>query len=105
MGFLSRKNKTASPPEPSVDEQHPIVEELQEMEAAVPERVERDDQGHTSQPAGPVAAGDPPSPPVAEASSGTVPPTAPPAGEVAVEDGPSEPERFMPRDLLAPSAA
>jgi small subunit ribosomal protein S5 len=33
------------------------------------------------QPAGPVAAGDPPAPPVAEASSGLVPPTAPPAGE------------------------
>ena len=32
------------------------------------------------QPAGPVAAGDPPSPPVAEASSGMGPPTAPPAG-------------------------
>jgi hypothetical protein len=32
-------------------------------------------------PAGPVAAGDPPSPPVAKASSGMAPPTAPPAGE------------------------
>jgi len=32
-------------------------------------------------PAGPVAAGDPPPPAVAEASSGAVPPTAPPAGE------------------------
>jgi small subunit ribosomal protein S5 len=33
--------------------------------------------------AGPVAAGDPPPPAVAEASSGAVPPTAPPADEVA----------------------
>ena len=40
-----------------------------------------DDQGQTTQPAGPVAAGDPPPPPVAKASSGAVPPTAPPAGE------------------------
>jgi small subunit ribosomal protein S5 len=36
-----------------------------------------------SQPAGPVAAGDPPPPAVAKASSGEVPPTAPPAGEVS----------------------
>jgi small subunit ribosomal protein S5 len=34
-------------------------------------------------PAGPVAAGDPPPLPVAKASSGAVPPTAPPAGEAA----------------------
>ncbi len=34
-------------------------------------------------PAGPVAAGDPPSPPVAKASSGMGPPTAPPAGGAA----------------------
>jgi small subunit ribosomal protein S5 len=34
-------------------------------------------------PAGPVAAGDPPPPPVAKASSGAAPPTAPPAGEAA----------------------
>ena len=33
--------------------------------------------------AGPVGAGDPPSPAVAEASSGTVPPTPPPAGEAS----------------------
>ncbi|HEY5707969.1 MAG TPA: DNA polymerase III subunit gamma/tau [Solirubrobacterales bacterium] len=54
-----------------------------------------------SQPAGPVAAGDPPPPPVAKASSGAVPPTAPPAGESASSDelgsqapsdGPERPE-------------
>jgi chromosome partitioning protein len=127
MGFLSRRNKSA--PTSTVEEQHPIVEELEQMEAAVPERSEEDDEGLTSQPAGPVAedvepsrpagpvaAGDPPPPPVAKASSGAVPPATPPAGE-AVEDsdqGPtvpaaeadepeSAPERFMPRDLLAPS--
>ena len=38
-----------------------------------------DVEGPAPQAAGPVAAGDPPLPPVAEASSATVPPTAPPA--------------------------
>jgi chromosome partitioning protein len=36
MGFLSRKNKSA--PTPVVEEERPIVEELEAMEAAVPER-------------------------------------------------------------------
>jgi chromosome partitioning protein len=122
MGFLSRKNKFASAP--VVDEPHPIVEELEAMEEAVPE-------SESARPAGPVAAGDPPPPAVAEASSGAVPPAAPPAGgavEAEASEGPSapaakaevaevtqaaptaeagvaaeEPERFMPRDLLAPS--
>jgi pyruvate dehydrogenase E2 component (dihydrolipoamide acetyltransferase) len=40
-----------------------------------------DGEGPSATPAGPVAAGDPPSPPVAKASSGMGPPTAPPAGE------------------------
>jgi chromosome partitioning protein len=104
MGFLSRKSKFKSPP---VEEAHPIVEELEEMEAVVPETSERD------LPAGPVAAGDPPPPAVAEASSGAVPPATPPAGEsveaadpdasVTAEVVEPESERFMPRDLLAPS--
>jgi pyruvate dehydrogenase E2 component (dihydrolipoamide acetyltransferase) len=38
-----------------------------------------DDKGSAPQTAGPVTAGDPPSPPVAKASSGRVPPTVPPA--------------------------
>ena len=41
----------------------------------------RDGEGTDASAAGPVAAGDPPSPAVAKASSGAVPPTAPPAGE------------------------
>jgi pyruvate dehydrogenase E2 component (dihydrolipoamide acetyltransferase) len=41
----------------------------------------KDDKGSAGQAAGPVTAGDPPSPPVAEASSATVPPTVPPAAE------------------------
>jgi hypothetical protein len=56
MGFLSRKSKFTAPP---VEEAHPIVEELEEMEAAVPAMPE------APQPAGPVAAGDPPPPAVA----------------------------------------
>jgi pyruvate dehydrogenase E2 component (dihydrolipoamide acetyltransferase) len=43
------------------------------------------DQG--SRAAGPVAAGDPPSPPVAKASSATVPPTAPPAAGASSSNG------------------
>jgi cell division protein FtsZ len=39
----------------------------------------------STRPAGPVAAGDPPSPAVSKASSGTVPPTAPPAGGASSE--------------------
>jgi chromosome partitioning protein len=104
MGFLSRKSKFVSTP--VEDGTHPIVEELERMEEAVPERHEPDS------PAGPVAAGDPPPPAVAKASSGAVPPATPPAGGAAMEDAPAsavqiaeadEPERFMPRDLLAPS--
>ncbi|HET6571425.1 MAG TPA: 30S ribosomal protein S2 [Solirubrobacterales bacterium] len=44
-------------------------------------------KGQASQPAGPVAAGDPPPPAVAKASSGAVPPTPPPAGGTAEEKG------------------
>jgi pyruvate/2-oxoglutarate dehydrogenase complex dihydrolipoamide acyltransferase (E2) component len=40
--------------------------------------------------AGPVAAGDPPPPAVAKASSGAAPPTAPPAGEAAKAEAPAE---------------
>jgi cell division protein FtsZ len=42
------------------------------------------DEGQTDQPAGPDAAGDPPPPPVAKASSGAVPPATPPAGDASV---------------------
>jgi len=45
----------------------------------------RDDQGQGGRPAGPVAAGDPPPPAVAKASSGAVPPATPPAGDAPAE--------------------
>jgi chromosome partitioning protein len=121
MGFLSRRTKRTPV---QTEEPHPIVEELQAMENAVPER--RDDQISDPRAAGPVTAGDDPPPPaVAEASSGEVPPAAPPAaeeqehvapapeeaapaisGEAERDEAPDEdsgPERFMPRDLIAPS--
>ncbi|MEX2447843.1 MAG: AAA family ATPase [Solirubrobacterales bacterium] len=93
MGFLSRKTKTMPAP---TDDPHPIVEELQAMEEAVPER-----QPDT-RPAGPAGGDGPPSHP----PEGHAPPS--PAGEASVdsEEAPAEeegPERFMPRDLIAPS--
>jgi chromosome partitioning protein len=128
MGFLSRKPKPAPI---QVDEQHPIVEELQRMEEAVPERSgpdtwEGNDSGtEESRPAGPVAdedtsssqaAGEAPSaaPPAGgtpEASGPAVPvepAPAAPAARVAVaptpeKTAPEEPARMMPRDLIAPS--
>src|SRR5262245_29958122 len=112
MGFLSRKSKFTSPPV----EEHPIVEELEEMEAAVPEP-------GADRPAGPVAEqdqGDSPAGPVPDdggalraghGPSSTPPSSVPPAGDAEVKDGsaPStpvfeaeqvEPGRFMPKDLL-----
>ncbi len=60
----------------SVDDEVPVGEPLAEMEPGG-----EAGEGPSGSPAGPVAAGDPPPLPVAEASSGEVPPTAPPAGE------------------------
>ncbi len=48
---------------------------------------DRDAVLQSPQAAGPVTAGDPPSPPVAKASSGRVPPTVPPAARIATENG------------------
>ncbi len=62
----------------AVDDEVPVGAPLAEMEAGG-----ADGEGQSARPAGPVAAGDPPPLPVAKASSGGVPPTAPPAGEAA----------------------
>jgi chromosome partitioning protein len=125
MGFLSRKNKSARV---TVDEPHPIVEELEHMEEAVPERPVDDYSGRPANqdfehPAtGPVAEDDPPAstlegasstPPVEEAFEDDAKgpavwvtaererePSAPVAEAEEADEGP---ERFMPRDLLAPS--
>jgi chromosome partitioning protein len=112
MGFLSRKSKFVSTP--VEDEPHPIVEELERMEEAVPER--RDDEISEVSAAGPVPddggalraghgpSSTPPSsaPPAEDASEAVAPATQ----IVEASAGPAdaeEPERFMPRDLLAPS--
>jgi chromosome partitioning protein len=87
MGFLSRKKPKPAPVE--VHEEQPIVDELQEMEEAVPLRDEIRDEG--ARPAGPVS--DSPLPP-----TGGSAPSSPPAAdasesepsEVAVEEAPSE---------------
>jgi chromosome partitioning protein len=115
MGFLSRKSKSAPAP---VEDDHPIVEELKQMEDAVPETL-RDDEGPGPQAAGPVAGqGSPahppetpdPTPPTAEGHVAEAPTQVVEAPSIAVEaerdEAPvedSEPERFMPRDLIAPS--
>jgi chromosome partitioning protein len=90
MGFLSRKKPKPAPVD--IQEERPIVDELQQMEEAVPERaVEpprpdleelhgQDDGGWA---AGPVAAEDPPSPATAQE---TVPPATSPTGETPVID-------------------
>jgi len=53
----------------------------------------KDAKGPASRAAGPVTAGDPPLPPVAEASSGGVPPTVPPAARVTGTDDRDSGER------------
>jgi chromosome partitioning protein len=110
MGFLSRKPKPAPI---QVDEQHPIVEELQRMEEAVPERSGPDtwegDELETSEPrpAGPVAdePAEPEPEPEPEPVAAAPAPPAPAPVEVkpAAPATPEEPARMMPRDLIAPS--
>jgi chromosome partitioning protein len=111
MGFLSRKPKPAPI---QVDEQHPIVEELQRMEEAVPERPLPESGGPSAPPAGPVGEYDSSS----SRAAGEEPPSPPPAGEAAEASGSAavvgvkassaeiaeeEETRLMPRDLIAPS--
>ena len=113
MGFLSRKKPKPAPLE--IDEEHPIVEELQRMEEAVPERdLPSEPRMEEPRPTGPVVEDDSSS----SQAAGEEPPSTPPVGEAhassgraAVEDTDSstpevaeeEPTRLMPRDLIAPS--
>jgi chromosome partitioning protein len=102
MGFLSRKTKSAPV---SVEEQHPIEEELKGMEAAVPES--RDGEGPGVSAAGPVAAGEasgltrpdatPSTPPAEDAAEGSA------AQAAEAEQVPDEPARMKAQDLIAPS--
>jgi chromosome partitioning protein len=114
MGFLSRKPKPAPI---QVDEQHPIVEELQRMEEAVPERSgpdtwEGDDHGtEERQPAGPAAEEPRPAGPVADEdtsssqAAGEAPSSAPPAGGAAESVGPAVPVESGPAAAVEPVAA
>jgi chromosome partitioning protein len=90
MGFLSRKKPKPAPVE--IQEEQPIVDELQRMEEAVPEqpaeapRVDIEElrvRDEGLRPAGPVDAGDPPPPATAQE---VVPPTTPSAAEAAAAD-------------------
>src|SRR5680860_1311891 len=76
MGFLSRRNKSVPVSEPQEGEQHPIVEELQAMEEAVPEK-----------------APEPEPPPAPEPEPEPQP----------VAETPEESPRLMAKDLIAPS--
>jgi chromosome partitioning protein len=80
MGFLSRKPKPAPV---QLDEQHPIVEELQRMEEAVPERSVAEPEGSAAMPAGPVMEDDSSS----SQAAGEEPSSMPPAGEAPVASG------------------
>jgi chromosome partitioning protein len=106
MGFLSRKTKSKSDP---VNEPHPIVEELERMEAAVPESSGRPaasplpESGLASAqvvgeaPISTAAPAERIEVAVRERDGGAV--AAPPAEAPEVE----EPARFMPAELIAPS--
>jgi chromosome partitioning protein len=111
MGFLSRKNKSVPV---STDDPHPIVEELQRMEEAVPERQPEHDseQGSDHMPADPVAGEDPSSSQATDEGLNPPPPedgavedssVAPAADAAEAEVADDGSERFMPRDLIAPS--
>ena len=93
MGFLSRKSKQA---ETTVVEEHPIDQELQEIEEAVPERPISPDQP-AARPAGPVT-GDDPSSSRDDAAVEESPP-APPAGEEEVAS-----KEEAPTDAASPMA-
>jgi cell division protein FtsZ len=90
---MARRNKRASMREGPLSDLFKSTSEDAPIDPPEAPRYGRQDpaeakkqQDEGAGPAGPVAAGDPPSPPVAKASSEMVPPTAPPAGEAASAD-------------------
>jgi chromosome partitioning protein len=97
MGFLSRKSKFV---EPTVGEPHPIVEELERMEEAVPERspdrVAAGPVVEDSPPAHPPE-GQPPTPPAEEAVDAQARQTK------AVSDPAEGPTRLKAQELITPA--
>ena len=96
---MARRNKRASMREGPLSDLFKSTSEDAPNDPPEAPRYGRDDpaearkqQDEGDRPAGPVAAGDPPSPPVAKASSEMVPPTAPPAGEAQQADLPLQQE-------------
>ena len=109
MGFLSRKKPKPAPVE--IQEERQIVDDLQEMEAAVPERSVDHPRDDGEWAADPADAGDPPSPATAQEM---VPPTTSPTAETSVineepalnaadDDEEEGPARLKAVDLLAPT--
>jgi chromosome partitioning protein len=106
MGFLSRKKPKPAPVE--IEEQHPMVDELKQMEEAVPERVVEPEVSGTEElrAAGPVSDGDSPAEPENSPSS---PPAA--GASVAEDKGPTvealeeleDEGRLKAVDLIAPT--
>ncbi len=103
MGNLGEQIQAAG--EGTTDE-GPVAEEApaDEGPAATDEGPAATDEGPGDSAAGPVAAGDPPPLPVAEASSGEVPPTAPPAdGEVEPVEAPAAEAEAPAEETEAPA--
>jgi chromosome partitioning protein len=129
MGFLSRKkNKQQPPPEPELqhyepapahavaEETHPIVEELQQMEAAVPERHYDDtfeeegfgDDGYEDEPLGDAPVNAEPAAPAAAAPQVPAQPQAAASAQVAslpepTVEAPEDDGRMKAIDLIAPT--
>jgi chromosome partitioning protein len=110
MGFLSRKKNKQQTPEPEhfdsdtavAEEPHPIVEELQQMEEAVPER--RFDDSYEESPTADDNYEDEPADPAAPAEPVNVEPaSAPPAPEpVAAEPAPAASSTVVAEPAPAP---
>jgi chromosome partitioning protein len=102
MGFLSRRNKSVPVSEPQEDEQHPIVEELQAMEEAVPEASPVTEEGVSEPSLGFSSDDDSPlAKPVGRETGRRVASDTPSSMEEAAAD--EEPARMMAKDLIAPS--
>ena len=99
MGFLSRKKPKPAPVE--IQEERQIVDDLQEMEAAVPERIDDSPRDDGEWAAGPADAGDPPSTTSPTAETSVV--DEEPALNAADEDEEEGPARLKAVDLLAPT--